>query len=128
MGAGILLALGLGACGTPPNGPPPSGDDLIVDVTLAQSSCNADGCTGRITFTVTNDTPDATTVAPLPTVGPDEGTAVRDVAFSTCNDGPLDSGDTCVERFDLADDPDAPLTGTISVDAGNVEGGTTYSA
>lgn len=126
LGAGFLLVLAGAGCGLPPGGEPPDGD-LTVQVTSVSSSCDDDDCTGEITFRVTNSTDDPTTQAPVPTVDPDNGTAVRDVGQSTCDDGPLDPDESCFETYDL-ESANGSLTGTISVDAGNLEGGTTYSA
>ena len=124
-GAGVLLAVVTGACVQPPGGVPGS-DDLQVQVTSASSSCN-DACTGAITIRVTNNSDDATTQAPVVTVDPDNGTANRVDNQSNCDDGPLGPGDSCTERYTLASD-DGPLTGTINVDAGNLQGSRDYSA
>ena len=125
-GAGILLAVLTGACVQPPGGNP-GGDDLQVQVTSVSSSCDNDGCTGAITIRVTNNTDDPTTEAPDVTVVPDSGTANRVDDESSCDDGPLDAGDSCTERYTLETDDDS-LTGDITVDAGNLQGGTSYSA
>ena len=125
-GAGILLAVLIGACVQPPGGNP-GGDDLQVQVTSVSSSCDNDGCTGAITIRVTNNTDDPTTEAPDVTVVPDSGTADRVDDESSCDDGPLDAGDSCTERYTLETDDDS-LTGDITVDAGNLQGGTSYSA
>ena len=123
-GAGLLLAVA--GCGLPPGGEPPD-DELQIQVTNATSFCEDDACTGEIIFRVTNPTDAATTETPVPTVDPDDGSAIRDVSQSTCDDGPLAAESSCSETYDLQSDSGS-LTGTISVDAGNLEGGTTYSA
>ena len=122
-GAGLVLAVA--GCGLPGGEPPDA--DLIVDVTSSSSSCQGDDCTGSIDFTVTNTTDDPTTATPVPTVDPDNGTALREVAQSTCDDGPLAANSSCSETYTLKSESGS-LTGTISVDAGNLQGGTTYSA
>ena len=126
-GAGILLGVAVAGCGFPVPGNPPPGDDLQVQVTSASSSCDNDGCTGAITIRVTNNTDDPTTEAPDVTVVPDSGTANRVDNESNCDDGPLDAGDSCTERYTLETDDDS-LTGDITADAGNLQGGTSYSA
>jgi hypothetical protein len=124
-GAGLLLLVAAG-CSLPPGGDPPDGD-LTVQVTSTSSDCENDVCTGEIVFRVTNPIGNpATSEEPFPTVDADSGTAQRDVSQSTCDDGTLSPGESCTETYDLADGDS--LTGTISVDAGNLTGGTTYSA